>query len=430
MSLHLDTAATTNQPTKGSLKRRLFGRSTEVALSALLCASISLAQAPSVPVPESFFGMHVHDLSVHWPIVPIGSLGRQDGLDWPYLEATKGNFNWAKLDAEVANAHAHGIPVYYATCYVPPWAAADKSSCTRAPNDSVIRCTSTVANIADWENFITALVTRYRGRIEMYELWNEPGSVAWTGTVAQIVTLTQHEHNIIRSIDPEALIGSPSCSTYKDYDAYWSAGGVKDVDVITIHPYPDVKNNDVAEAVNLKINWLKQLRAKYGLTGKPIWDTESSWGNSANGAITNQDEQAAFVARSLLLHWWNTVVRFNWFEWDSDNDGCLWTPSTELREPGVAYEQVENWMLGATMSGCSMNGGTTYHATYTCDLKRSGSTWVGRAVWWTDGSKSYTAPSQFTQYQTLENSNITRIPSNHQVTIGHEPILLENEDIP
>src|SRR2546427_3185297 len=81
-------------------------------------------------------------------------------------------------------------------------------------------------------------------------------------------------------------------------------------------------------------------------------------------------------------------------------------------------------MVGATMTQpCSLNGTDGYHAVYTCALTRSGG-YQARVVWNTDGDSAYTAPRQYLQYRDLQ-GNVNNIPSDHQVTIGHKPILLE-----
>ena len=57
--------------------------------------------------------------------------------------------------------------------------------------------------MAAFDEFLKTLVLRYKGKIKMYELWNEPnvGNV-FTGTVAQMVTLTEHVYNAVRANDP------------------------------------------------------------------------------------------------------------------------------------------------------------------------------------------------------------------------------------
>jgi len=362
--------------------------------------------------------------SSDWPLIPIGALEKAPGVAWPYVERTKGTFNWAQLDAFVAQANAHHVSFVYSSFYVPSWAAADKSSCKPYVYSTTV-CTSSVINIQDWKDFMTALVTRYKGRIQVYELWNEPSCLCtFTGTVAQLVALTQAEHDVIRSIDPAALIVGPTMQAYQNayLDSYFAAGGTRDIDAVGMHASPN-PNNDVAEFMMGSVTTgMRSVMQKYGLSNKPLWNTENDWG--ANTAILNPDAQAAFVARNLLLNWNVGVTRAYWYAWDNTTVGTLWSTTNGVTEAANAYEQVESWMKGAVMAPCSLNGSTNiYHAVYTCNLTKSGG-YQAQAVWNTDGNKTYTAPSQFTKYRDLAGAT-TPIPSNHLVTIGIKPILLE-----
>ena len=90
----------------------------------LVAISNAMARTPSGPVPSSFFGMTIME-SNEWPSIPFGALGKGPGTAWPYVEETKGTFNWTQLDAYVAQANAHGVSFVYTSVFVPSWAAAD-----------------------------------------------------------------------------------------------------------------------------------------------------------------------------------------------------------------------------------------------------------------------------------------------------------------
>jgi len=65
-------------------------------------------------------------------------------------------------------------------------------------------------------------------------------------------------------------------------DKCWAAGGVKDIDVVSIHDYPYSKSMDKAESF-YPLKHIKQIRGvmeKHGID-KPLWDTEGSWGNQS-----------------------------------------------------------------------------------------------------------------------------------------------------
>ncbi len=363
-------------------------------------------------IPATLFGMHISHKSI-WPTVSIGALGKGPATLWPYVERTKGVFDWSNLDARVNEAQSHGVSYFFSPEKVPPWAAANSSTCTPTyAGSSVIGCTSMVTNIQDWDDYVTALVTRYKGRIQIYELWNEPNG-SFTGTMADLVTLTTHMYNIIRSIDHDAFILSPAPSTSGTgsyMDNYFAAGGPTGVDGISFHTY-----TATPEKVIDYVNNIKQIAAKYGLASKPLWNTEGSWGT----ASLTSDAQVAAVARFYLLQCSNGVSRFYWYAWDGGTWGALWDATNGAHPAALAYQQVFNWMVGATMtSPCSVDATSTW----TCGLSRPGG-YQAQAIWNAATTLSYTPPSKFTRYSDLAGHTfpITGGP----VMIGPNPILLE-----
>jgi Cellulase (glycosyl hydrolase family 5) len=378
---------------------------------------------PTGKIPPSFFGMTLIN-NAHWPTVPVGALGKGTGVTWIYIESSRGKYDWRNLDRWVNLAETHGVTLFWSNGGVPPWAVANRSTCGPSyPGSTVQKCTSMITDIRDWDAFITALATRYKGKL-IYELWNEPDTKHWTGTVADMVLLTSHMFKIIRSIDPEAIIISPSGEA-PYMEKFYAAGGERTVDVISLHGYPDPKNA-VPETIGGFLSVpMKAVMAKYGLSQKPLWDTEGSWGDTNSSAITDPDLQAAFVARDYLLHWSNGITRFYWYAWDGGTFGALWDRVNGTHATAIAYQEVYSWMVGARMVGpCSMNGGTIYSATYTCDLVRDGG-YRARAVWNTDGDTKFVVPSTYTQYRDLT-GHVHALPQNRSITIGKKPILLEH----
>jgi hypothetical protein len=226
----------------------------------------------------------------------------------------------------------------------------------------------------------------------------------------------------VRANDPRALITSPAVVTVKWLDAYWAAGGVKDVDAAAFHGYLSGSPPAPEDLAARKVDPLKAIMAKHGLSDKPIWDSEGSWGDP--NVLTDPEAQAAFVARSYLLHWSNGVGRFYWYSWDDSGNGpggvgwgSLFNPATHTLLPAaIAYKQVYNWMVGATMTTpCTASG-----STWTCGLARQGG-FQALAIWDTSGAKPYTPPGQYKSYQDLA-GNISPIAG--PLTIGSEPLFL------
>jgi hypothetical protein len=191
-------------------------------------------------------------------------------------------------------------------------------------------------------------------------------------------------------------------------DAYYAAGGPRDVDVVTFHSYrsdPDAVVQDVEK--------MRAVALKYGLSAKPLWDTEGSWGT----AKLSDAEQAGFVSRYYLLQWSMNVSRFYWYAWDEPQWGTLWERTNGPRRAAAAYEQTYNWMVGAELvRKCSM----ATDSTWTCALKRASSREL-LVVWNSKREASYKPPKQYTKYVDLA-GNPHAIDG--ALAIGYAPVLL------
>jgi hypothetical protein len=350
----------------------------------------------------------MHIILDNWPTVSFSDI-RSSGVSWRKLEPSRGEFNWTALDLQVSRALARGKKFYYSTGGIPKWWAG-------------------TSNIQDFDDFVTALATRYKGKIEAYELWNEPDQDEFVShsPMSDIVLITQHMHDDIRRIDPAALIASPAVVRVSWMDSYWDAGGVRDVDVVALHGYP--RQDQAAPEIigSQKALPMISLMAKYGLSTKPLWDSEASWGDNSYG-IVDPEQQAGFIARFYLLHWAYGFSRYYWYAWDDNGDGpagvgwgTLFNPNIKIALPAArAYQQVHNWMVGAKMSTpCSM----LTDSTWTCTLTRPGG-YRAMAVWNSSTSKRYTPAGEYKQYQDLSGINHT---VQGPVAIGYNPILLIN----
>jgi hypothetical protein len=389
-------------------------------LSALGLVATSLppavCQTPTT-VSAPLFGMTIVTTN-DWPTVSVGALGKGAAVNWPYTEPQRGVYNWSNLDAWVNLADSHGVSFFFSNDLVPEWAAADTSTCsTTFTGSSVVGCTSGVANIQDWDNFVTALATRYKGRI-IYELWNEPNAKTYTGTLAEMVTLTSHEYNIIRRLDPGALIATPGptygVSGAADYlTQYFNAGGPTGIDVVSWHAYwPD------PEHVVSNVAKMRTMMNQFGLSSKQLWDTEGAWNNTQS-----LQQQAAFVARYYLLHGSLGLNRFYWYAWDSPSTGTMFIPGSGERPDAIAYQQVYNWMVGATITGpCSVASDSTW----TCTLTRPNG-YEALAVWNSSGTVSYTPNSIYKSYKDLSGNTHTIQGS---IQVSTSPILMESHSGP
>lgn len=421
----------------------LFLLATLVSLGTIPAIAASPAP-PNKPIPPTYFGLHAQRVVVPprlqmpaapWPTVPFGAYRLWSMPDWFQINGRPGqDYNFTAIDRFIDLAKEHKVEVMWTVGHTPRWASSDPNNQSCAPALNPGGCDPPRDLKEDgsgpnqyFRDFITALAKHEKGRIDDWEMWNEPGGKRqWTGTVQQLVRMTKDMNEIVKKIDPDALIVSPAYTGVGRDMAdrladFFKAGGGNYIDVVAFHGYiykrPPVPEEIVEYAKNIR-----EALDRNGQGDKQLWDTEGSWGR--NPEYPDPDMQAAFLARMYLLQWGAGVDRYYWWTWSHYPSGTLWDIETNsLTKAGVAYKQLYDWMVGATQTQACQEKGNVW----TCGFTRSGG-YQAQAVWDANadarGTKSYTAPPQFTRYRDIE-GNTNDIPKSHSVTIGAKPILLE-----
>jgi hypothetical protein len=399
-------------------------------------------------IAPSFFSMTVGFTgSLAWPPLPIGTLGELTAAGWASVEPSTGQFNWSRLDDAIAVAQANGVTtINYNMHTTPLWAAADPS----APCEFsfLTACSSPPTNIDDWNNYVTALVTRYKGKINYYELWDEPNYRGqWSGTMQQLLSMAQSAYGIIKSIDPNAQVLTPgvnvvgvqpitnACGSGCWLASYLQAGGAKYADGVTFHGFYcqngsgasqcpagigcDVVIDCAGTPLLTQIGYVRSAMNENGLSDKPLFDTSGGWGKNTD--LTDSFQQAAYVARWYVLQAAAGVKVADWWGWDV-GWGTLGTNSG-LNAAGQAYTTVNGWLTGTTVtSACILSG-----SIWTCGFSRANG-YQAQIVWSSvnssdSGTSPYTPPSQFTQYRDL-GGNTTSLTGG-PIDVGMQPIILE-----
>lgn len=372
-------------------------------------------------VPAEFFGMHLAAQGADgWPSVKFATQRIWDswpGVSWADINPSQGTYNWANLDALVNDSLSHGVELVYTFGYVPAWASTNAGgACDGAQNGSCY-----APQMQAWTDFVTQIANRYKGKIKYWEMWNEPNAGNfWKGTNAQLVAMAKEASAIIHNTGGTVLSPAPQgTNSHVWMDGYFAAGGASYTDITTFHGYL----YSAPEAITTLADNMRSVQNKYGLTGKPLWDTEHSWGDSSWPMGADQDQQSAWLARYVVLSFSQGIDRSFWYGWEHFNWGTLYDRTTkQILKPGVAYGQVYAWLVGAGMSPCTNSGGI-----YQCQLSRANG-YQGTIVWNANGQSSFTVPSGDTRMRTID-AQSTQVSSGQTVTIGMKPVLIENQAI-
>jgi hypothetical protein len=398
---------------------------TATVLAVFVFLSSSRATVQLTPssksIPANFFGLHIHNLAAPsktgvfttWPNVPVPGWRLWDSqVRWPDLEPTKGQWRFDLLDKYLALAEAHHTQVLLPLGVTPHWASAqpDMKSGWQQPG-----LTAEPRDMEDWRDFVRHVATHCKGRVQAYEIWNEPNlKQYWVGSTDELVALTREAHDIIKQVDPNVLIVSPAATTGSGVNwlnEFLSKGGSQYVDVVGFHFYVFPQP---PEAMVGLIQRVRQTMASNGVGGKQLWGTEAGWVEPK--PFPSEELGAAYLARAFVLSWAAGVDRLYWYAWDNHEGVSLEATEKDNQTPkaaGLAYGTIQQWLSGARMDSCTQTAGDTW----SCQLERNGTRqWI---VWNSDGIKPFavssswhvtTATSLLGQVQTASGSNIQISP--------------------
>jgi len=382
--------------------------------------SSSATPAATVHAPDDgFFGITADPRVDPGQYLPIAALGKCIGCAWTYIEDRKGAFDWENLDRYVGFAQQHGIPMIFDFLGVPKWAARPGAECS-------FGCAGPPAQLSDITDYARAVATRYKGRIQWYELWNEPNnSPFWAGTVADLGRQSRAIYETIHAIDPQAkfitpgvAVGTNTQKMLSEFDAYFAAGGGFE-DAVGLHSYP-LKNDCEKDALDCAgqplVNQVKSISLVAAKLGKPVIITEGGWGPDED---LPKGERAAFAARWLILARSAGVKYAVWFAFQrsgrpSDSWGTIWNGST-LDPAGIACKTVAEWLEGKKVA-CSSGDGA-----WSCTLSGGGKSAL--IVWGASGKKvtEFNAKG----YSQVIDLNGNTSPISGTITLSQTPVLLQ-----
>lgn len=238
--------------------------------------------------------------------------------------------DFSKFDNVVAAANARGLKILATIDFPPPWARSsackDTAACPPASN-------------ALFANFVKKAVARYSARgVHHWEVWNEPNIVAWSPkpNPADYTKLLVTVSAAIRASDPHAFIlmgglaadhSSPNAPFISPYDfitAVAKDGGLKAVDGVAYHPYPDgdPATSKTFEAISQSPTSIITALNQAGVPNMPIWITETGanvpaavWGppSQVKPQETAQVQQAQREAAVLATY--PNVASFFWYSY-------------------------------------------------------------------------------------------------------------------
>src|SRR5439155_16312422 len=172
----------------------------------------------------------------------------------------------------------------------------------------------TEADFAQFAQYVSRTVGRYRGKVKYWEIWNEPNiPTFWKPpNAADYTKLLKAAYAAAKKADPNCMIVAASAN---ETDVNWlldigKNGGANSMDVVSFHPYSMA---DGPEEMHLgrQIDNVRKAMEKIGRKDIPIWITEMGW----IADINNPDEVAAqcrYMVQSHVIALAHGVEKLFW----------------------------------------------------------------------------------------------------------------------
>ncbi|MCJ7668753.1 MAG: hypothetical protein MUP04_10860 [Anaerolineae bacterium] len=295
---------------------------------------------------------------------------------------------WEKYDRIVELAQEYGVEIIARLDNPPAWSRAQGNEIgTFAPPD----------DLNDFGDFVYAVVSRYRGRIKYYQIWNEPNIYPeWGEQPVDPIAYTQLlkvGYTRAKEADPGAVIisaglapttemGPKNLSDLVFLQKMYDAGAKGYFDIMSVQGYglwtgPDDRRTDPSRTNFSRPRLIREIMVRNGDEDKPIWASEVGWNALPEGfparpvyGRVSEELQAQYTVRAYERaqeEWpWMGVISY-WFFKRADNrekDQPFYyfrlvepdfTPypvywalkelATSQSVVGVGYKQEDHWAL-------------------------------------------------------------------------------------
>ncbi len=241
---------------------------------------------------------------------------------------------WEKYDHIVALAEQYDLELIVRLSNPPAWSRAEGNDIgTYAPPD----------DIGDFGDFVHAVVSRYRGRIRFYQIWNEPNIYPEWGeqpvNPEEYVELLKVGSTRARAADPDVVIicgalaanidlGPRDLNDFIFLQRMYDAGAADYFDILAMQGYglwsgPTDRRMQPRVVNYSRPRFIRDIMVQNGDAHKPIWISEMNWNVAPEdvepryGRVTleQQARYAVLAYQRAQKEWpWMGVINFWYFK--------------------------------------------------------------------------------------------------------------------
>ncbi|MFE5890677.1 helix-turn-helix domain-containing protein [Streptomyces sp. NPDC056462] len=390
------------------------------------------SEAPR-PIAPEFIGMTINSDTGRMPGFRTGSVRLWNSeTRWGTIETSPGRYDWTTLERLVKAAERERLPVLFTIAGTPWWAAPDGrksgfADSTASPPD----------DLKVWDRFVEKLATRYRGRIESYELWDYPSHpLMYAGSLETLAEMVERASRIIRRIDPKARLACPS------FGSLWTGkgrallrkfartGAYAHCDAAALKMPPRKGDGRPEEIIELSRS-MRNLLHEENVHDIELWNTGPEWDINSTPPLDARhagDYAVRFYLAGLYGRHYG-VRRMYFYNWGSTHVPIIVQPvGGPPAEPGKRVGRLAAWLDGARISACGR--GTRMDlppGMYSCRFQRDGRDGTPFTVRWSvQGRAEVSLDHQGAHRLRHMDGSTVRARPGDRIGIGEEPVLIEH----
>lgn len=233
---------------------------------------------------------------------PLGMRYIRLQAGWARCEKEEGVYDFVWLDSIIDDALARGLKPWLQLSYGNPLykGGGNAWSSSELPKSSEA--------LAAWDKWVQATAEHYNGRVDVWEIWNEPDLKIAEGknTVAQLVNLSVRTAELLRQVNPQAEIAALALAkadmtlVQEFFSGVKKAGKLDLFDWISYHAYSYIPEQSQAEAERLRgavAAFSKDIRLWHGESGAP---SKGHLGGALSDYEWSEISQAKWALRNMI----------------------------------------------------------------------------------------------------------------------------------
>ncbi|WP_419997990.1 helix-turn-helix domain-containing protein [Streptomyces boninensis] len=384
-------------------------------------------ESPRRISPE-FFGMTINSDTGLMPGFRTGSARLWNSeTRWGNIEPKPNKYRWQTLDRLVEGAERDRLPVLFTFGGTPWWAAPDGKKSGFADSSA-----SPPDDLKVWERFVKEVATRYRDRIESYELWDYPSHpLMYAGSMKSLGEMVERAAKIIRRIAPEARIACPSFGSLWSREGrellreFAGTGAYEWCHAAALKMPPRKGNGPPEDIIELSRN-MRNLLHDENVNDVELWNTGPEWDINS---VPRLDARRArdYAARFYLAGLYSRkhgVRRMYFYNWGSTHIPIIvQAVGGPPAEPGKAVGRLTGWLAGARISSCGQGPRLDLPpGVHSCTFERDGKPFT--VDWSTRGRAEVSPAAGAYRLRHLDGSTARARPGD-PISVGGEPVLIE-----